>query len=321
MPVAVSRFYSAEMGRLIDNLLRTENFDCAVCDFLFPTGHYPDLRHCVLFQHNVETMIWRRSTEHARGLARPYFQLQAKRMFEYERRVCRTAGHIVAVSDADADIMRSLFGVTNVSSIPTGVSIDYFMPPVEPVRPSADLVFVGSMDWRPNVDGVSWFIAEVLPLIHRQIPDCTVAVVGRSPSREILALGEADRRIQVTGTVPDVRPYLWGSQLSIVPLRIGGGTRLKIYESMAAKVPVVSTTVGAEGLEYDSGVNISIGDSAEAFAAACVDLLQHPEKRSSMSRAAWDMVASRFSWDEVARSFEKILAAAPAPLGVSRTSV
>jgi glycosyltransferase involved in cell wall biosynthesis len=312
VPVAISRFRSTEMGRLISHLLDTGGFDRAVCDFLAPSAHYPDLPHCVLFQHNVETMIWRRSVEHASGPARLYLDLQAKRMFEFEKRVCRETGCVVAVSEADAEMMQRMFDVPKVWAIPTGVNIDYFMPPANPVAPAADLVFVGSMDWRPNVDGIRYFAAETLPLIRREIPDCRVAVVGRTPPPDILALAEADPHMEVTGTVPDVRPYLWGAKLSIVPLRIGGGTRLKIYESMAAKVAVVSTAVGAEGLDYDPGLNIAIGDKPEEFAGACVDLLRNSDRRSQMAEAAWHMVCSRFSWDKVAREFEEILAGAPA---------
>ena len=116
-------------------------------------------------------------------------------------------------------------------------------------RRKADLVFVGSMDWLPNSDGVNYFVREILPLIWQRKPDCTLAVVGRAPSPAMLALAQQDSRIHVTGTVPDVRPWLWGASASIVPLRIGGGTRLKIYEAMAAGTATVSTSIGAEGLD------------------------------------------------------------------------
>jgi glycosyltransferase involved in cell wall biosynthesis len=113
----------------------------------------------------------------------------------------------------------------------------------------------------------------------------------------------------VTGTVADVRPWLWGAKVSIVPLRIGGGTRLKIYESMAAGVPVVSTTVGAEGLDVRHGENIRIADTAEAFASECVDLLEDEPGRRRLARAASEMVASRFSWETISRQFEQVLTA------------
>ena len=309
VPVAVSRWCSKDAGLLIAGLLRKLKFDRAVCDFLVSSGHYPDLPGCVLFQHNVETMIWRRTAEHAAGLKKRYMQLQARRMFEYERKVCREVGYTVAVSQVDAALMQEMFGVSNVAAIPTGVDIDYFQP--EPVQPVADLVFIGSMDWRPNDDGVGWFAREILPLIRKQRPDCTVAIVGRNPSAEVKAL--EDDKVRVTGTVPEVRSYLWGSKVSIVPLRIGGGTRLKIYESMAARTAVVSTSVGAEGLAYRDGVDIRIADTPEAFAGACAQLLSDDRQRNEIAKAAWDMVSSRFSWEQVSREFEEILLRAPGP--------
>jgi sugar transferase (PEP-CTERM/EpsH1 system associated) len=310
MPLSVSRFHSAEVGRFLDDLIRREHFDRAVVDHLAPTAYFPDLSRILLFQHNVETIIWRRHVEHAESAVRKfYFRLQADRMFEYERRVCRAAGHIVAVSAVDSDAMRTLFGVTRVSHIPTGVNIEYFSPP-QNSPPVSDLVFIGSMDWLPNVDAMRYFVGEVLPLIRRRLPTCSLAIVGRSPSASILDLARADQLIVVTGTVPDIRPYLWGSSVSIVPLRIGGGTRLKIFESMAANVPVVSTSTGAEGLDLEAPEQIRIADTPQDFADACVALLENPAERARLAATARQLVASRFSWEQVARSFDEILAAA-----------
>ncbi|HBY62919.1 MAG TPA: glycosyl transferase family 1, partial [Solibacterales bacterium] len=175
-------------------------------------------------------------------------------------------------------------------------------PLIRERRPETTLVFVGSMDWMPNIDGVDWFLAEVWPLIRERRPETTLAIVGRTPPQRFLER----RDISVTGTVPDVRPYLWSGRLSIVPLRIGGGTRLKIYEAMAAGLPVVSTTVGAEGLEVD-GTEIALGDTPRDFADACLRLLAGEEARRRQAAAALSRVAARFSWEQVARSFERTL--------------
>jgi glycosyltransferase involved in cell wall biosynthesis len=312
VPLAVERFHPPGMSEFLEGLIRKEGFDCAVVDHLAPTAYFPDLPHAIFFQHNVETVIWRRHVEYASDpLRRWYFQMQADRMFDFERRVARDAGHIVAVSRADADAMRKLFGVTRVSEIPTGVNLEFFTPPPEPPAAGADLVFVGSMDWLPNVDGILYFVREVLPLIRHKRPDCSMAVVGRIPAPKISELAAQDKRIEVTGTVPDIRPYLWGSAVSIVPLRIGGGTRLKIYEAMAAKIPVVSTTVGAEGLTVNPPVDIRIGDTPEQFAAHCLELLADAEVRRRVASAAWEMVNANFSWDHVSRCFESVMEQGP----------
>jgi glycosyltransferase involved in cell wall biosynthesis len=260
----------------------------------------------VLFQHNVEMMIWRRHAATAEGaLKKRYFGSQAQRMFDYEREVCRAVERVVAVSQGDAETMRREFGVDRVDWAPTGVDTNFFAPPPAPPEPVADLVFLGSMDWMPNIDGVAWFADEILPKIRARRPQTTVAIVGRSPGAVIQSFGRDLPNFTVTGTVPDVRPYLWGSKVSIVPLRVGGGTRLKIYESMAAGVAVASTTIGAEGLEIDPPANIRIGDTPETFAQACLDLLEDNDARRRVAAAGLELVRSRFSWDKVVDRFEQ----------------
>jgi glycosyltransferase involved in cell wall biosynthesis len=309
LPVAVARWTSPAMKQALGDIQSRQKFDAVVCDFLHPAANFDSLAGCVLFQHNVETMIWRRHTEHAGDpLQRAYFELQAKRLFEFEKKACLEAGRVIAVSEADSRMMRDMFGARDIVSVPTGVDIDYFRRPEDTAPPATDLVFVGSMDWMPNTDGVHYFVREILPLIRRRYPECSVTVVGRKPSPDILALGEADPRIRITGTVPDVRPFLWDAKVSIVPLRIGGGTRLKIYEAMAAGVPTVSTTVGAEGLDIAHPSNIRLADTPETFAADCIAMLSDRREASRMSAEALHLVTSRFSWDRITQDFENILA-------------
>ena len=305
LPVAVERYKSAEMRRLISSLSQKERFDSIICDFLAPAPNIEDLSGCVLFQHNVETTIWQRHHQHAPDpLRRAYLGMQARKMLEYERHVCRAVAHVVAVSETDAALMESMFGLQSIPAVPTGVDIEYFTASSAAPRVT-DLVFLGSMDWLPNIDGVKWFMAEILPLIRARRPSCTVSIVGRKPGPDILSL--AGDGVEVTGTVPDVRPYLWGSPVSIVPLRIGGGTRLKIYESMAAGTAVVSTVVGAEGLDVQSPKNIRLADTPQAFADACLSLLENENERERTAAAAHELVSTRFSWDAVVDRFESAL--------------
>jgi len=307
LPVALGRFVSPAMRTLIAGLQQKHRFDCTVADFLFAAPNIPDLGSAVLFQHNVEAVIWQRRVETASDpVSKAYLRLQANRMFAYEKAACLGARKVVAVSETDAETMRRLYGVSNVPAVSTGVDVDFFAPPAER-HPTFDLVFVGSMDWMPNTDGASWFTQEVLPLIRKKQPACSLAIVGRDPSPAVQALAKADPRITVTGTVPDVRSWMFDSSVAIVPLRIGGGTRLKIYEAMAAGLPVVSTTIGAEGLRVNNGENICIADSSADFAAACLRLLESPDERSRIAGAALHNVRTYCSWEAISRQFEDFL--------------
>jgi glycosyltransferase involved in cell wall biosynthesis len=307
--LAVGRYRSREMRRRIGDLMEGEHYDVAVADFLSITPNFADLSACVLFQHNVEAEIWRRHAQHAGSRARRiYFGSQARRMERYERETCRAVKQVISVSSADSETMRTRFGVTRVDDVPTGVDIDYFRRPAD-APASSDLVFVGAMDWLPNVDGARWFMEAVWPQIRVVRPQTTITFAGRNPVPEIRALADSAGLVRVTGTVPDVRPYLWGAAVSIVPLRIGGGTRLKIYEAMAAGVAVVSTPVGAEGLAVTPGSDICLAEDPDAFARSVLQLLNAGEDAKRISAAARNLVEQKFSWESVAERFTEILEA------------
>lgn len=307
VPMAVSRHCSRKFKRKIDALIAAENYESIVCDFLAAAPNLTDMGQCVLFQHNVETTIWQRHAEQSRSLLkRLFFHLQAQKMEAYERRICRAAKQVIAVSKLDASRMKRMFGIETVADVPTGVDAEYFAPRGVASYLS-DIVFCGSMDWMPNVDAVLYFLSEILPLIRDKLPDATFTIAGRSPDAKVLRAVQGLAGVFVTGKVEDMRPYLWGSKISVVPIRIGGGTRLKIYECMAAGVPVVSTTVGAEGLHYQDGTDIVLADDPGSFAAACVRLLSDDAARSAMAHNALESAQKEFSWGAISFEFEAIL--------------
>jgi glycosyltransferase involved in cell wall biosynthesis len=186
--------------------------------------------------------------------------------------------------------------------VPTGVDTAYFTPNGTAEEP-ARLVFTGSMDWHPNDDAMRWFIDAVLPRIRAAVPGVSLAIVGRKPGRPLI---EAARRaaVEVTGTVDDVREHVARAAVFVVPLRIGGGTRLKIFEALSMGKPVVSTTIGAEGLPLEEGVHLVRADGPAAFADAVVALLRDPARRRALGQAGRRLVEERYGWPQVARRFE-----------------
>jgi glycosyltransferase involved in cell wall biosynthesis len=307
LPIAIGRWESASFRDAVARLMRDERYDAAVCDFLVTAVNFPLLERATLFQHNVESVLWKRHAETAEDLFRKnFFRMQARRMLAFEQDACRRAAQVIAVSERDAATIQSLFGVA-ASAVATGVDIEYFRPPERTGRAAEGLVFVGSMDWMPNIDGILWFAREVLPQIRARRRDLPVVVVGRRPPPVIRALADGDPYFHVAGTVPDVRPYLWNAAVSIVPLRIGGGTRLKIYEAMAAGRPVVSTAVGAVGLLVHPAQDILLADAPAAFAEACLSLLEYPERHRTLAEAALEMVSDNLSWEQTVARFEEVL--------------
>lgn len=306
LPYAVARYRSSAMAQAIRAQVARGAVDVIVCDFLAPSLNVPDGLGVptILFQHNVEAAIWQRHASVAtHPLKRAYFGSQWRRMQAWEARECARFDHVIAVSEADRDAMRKDYGVTAVSAVPTGVDTEYFTPRgTEPRRPM-ELVFTGSMDWMPNQDGIAWLCAEVMPLVHERFPAATLAVVGRNPSASLVALPERLPWVTVTGTVPDIRPYLERAGVLLVPLRVGGGTRLKIFEGMAMGRPTVSTTIGAEGLPVVSGHDILIADSPADFAAAICHCLDEPGWADRLGAHAAARVRSEFGWEHAGRQF------------------
>ena len=304
LPYAIARYVSPQLRQRVAKL--AAQTDLLICDFLVPATSIPPgmLKRAVLFQHNVEAMIWqRRASVPQNPVRRQYMKLQWRRMRRFEAEMCRRFGHVVAVSESDAEVFRSGYGVQSVSHVRTGVDLDYFTRPADAERQVTELVFVGSMDWMPNEEGIRWFASDVFPLLQRRLPDTRLVVVGRAPTPALKSIADGNRGIEITGSVPDVRPYLTRASLSIVPLRIGGGTRLKIYEAMAMMCPVVSTTIGAEGLPVHDGQHLRIADGAQAQADAIVGLLKDPTAAHRLADTAREFVERHCSWDAVAADF------------------
>ena len=282
-----------------------EGVDLCVADFLVAMPNLPRRTSTpvVLFEHNVEYMIWKRLHEvEKRPGRRALLGLEWRKMRYYEARACARAGLTVAVSEADRALLTANAPGSDIRAIGTGVDTAYFYPNGA-VEGPASLVFTGSMDWYPNEDAILYFIAEVLPELRREVPGLSLTVVGRDPGDRLRAVC-AVAGVQVTGTVPDVRPHVAEAAVYVVPLRIGGGTRLKIFEALAMGKAVVSTRVGAEGLPIVSGQHFLQADSPGDFARAVITLLKDPGRRHALGLAGRRLVEERYSWTQVTRQFE-----------------
>jgi polysaccharide biosynthesis protein PslH len=290
-------------------LLQQDKYDVILCDFLFAAGVIPWDWPCpkVLFAHNVEAVIWQRHYEVARNpLWKALSWLEWKRMAATEQRYLQKADHVIAVSENDRDAFSRFLDPQKLTVTATGADTEFFQPSGEKEIPNS-LVFTGSMDWLPNEDGIFYFASEVLPLVRRQAPDVTLCVVGRKPSQRLRELASRVPNIQLTGWVEDVRPYLAQCAVCIVPLRIGGGTRLKIFEAMSMAKAVVSTSIGAEGLPVRNREHLLLADDSATFAESALRLLGNASLRAQIGQAARHLVEENYSWVMVSKGFAEVL--------------
>ena len=257
--------------------------------------------------HNVESLIWRRYTEaEPNPVKRWYVRRQWQKFERFEGWAYAAATAPVAVSRDDADLIRGRFGAGRVEVVDNGVDTAYFRPQRDVDRDPARVLFLGSLDWRPNLDGVTQLLDDIFPLVRRQVPAATLALVGRRPPDWLKQRAAATPGVQLFPDVPDVRPFLAGCGLLAVPLRIGGGSRLKILEALATETPVVSTTVGAEGLRLAPGRDLIVADDPAAFAAAVVEGIRRPAELQETAEQGRHAVLARYDWGPLADRLDAV---------------
>jgi glycosyltransferase involved in cell wall biosynthesis len=311
LPVSVASDVSAA-GRAVVATALAARPDLVVVDFPHAAVLLPEAIGCpaVMFTHNIEAEIFARHAAVARPLWRPVWQRQARLMQAFEAAVLPRFEAVIAVSQRDADELRRRYGLLRLASIDTGVDLDFyaFDPPSRAVPDEGGtVVFCGSMDSRSNIDGIGFLMDEVWPQLAAARPAIAALIVGRAPPAALVA--EAARRglrWRFTGFVDDIRPYVRQGEVSVIPLRVGSGTRLKAFEAMALGRPVVSTGIGMEGLGVTAEEHYLRADTAGDFAAAILRLLADGALRGRIATAARELLEANFSWPRVARQFEAI---------------
>jgi len=298
-PYTIGKYRSRAMRSEIERVLNERPVDLIHCDSLHTAQNLPETSlPKILGEHNVEYVIAERLRETVgNSCARAYVNLQALRMKRYEAATCVRFDRCITVSAEDARILRALAPKARVEVIDNGVDTEYFTLQDKAAIPDR-LVFTGSMDWLPNVDAMEYFCGDILPRIERNHPEISLSIVGRNPPPRVCALAKPGR-VDVTGSVPDVRPYIAEAALYVVPLRIGGGSRLKILEALAMGVPCVSTSVGCEGLRVEHGRHVWVADGPSEFAEGVERLLTDAVLRKRLAEAGRKLVVEEYDWKQL----------------------
>jgi glycosyltransferase involved in cell wall biosynthesis len=317
LPVSVASDASAAGRAVVAKAL--EAADAVLVDFPHAGVLLPERLAipAVIFTHNVEAEIFARHATVARGPMRLVWARETAKMRRFEGDTLRRFATVIAVSDRDAAALRAAYGLSHVEAIETGVDVDYydFRPRASaPAPDGGTVVFTGSMDSRSNIDGVSFLMERIWPLVLQRRPAARAVIVGRHPPDALVAAAKAQKLAWAfTGFVDDVRGYVAEADVYAIPLRVGSGTRIKVFEAMAMGCPVVSTTLGAEGLDVASGEHLLRADTEADFAAAILSLLDDPARAARLAAAARARVVDRFSWPQVTRRFEAICRGALTP--------
>ena len=306
LPIPVATDRSAR-GRDLVKAELARGYDVVVFDFAHAAvlAPLPLRTPSVLFTHNVEAEIFKRHAEVNKGPLALLWRDQFRKMRRFEHDALAMFDGVIAVSTRDADVFARDYGSRNVHTIGTGVDLDYFShsAPAETTR----VVFTGSMDWLANRDGIEFLLDSVWPLLLARNPAASMCVVGRDPPPSLVRKArQAGVDWQFTGFVDDVRPYVREASIYVVPLRVGGGTRLKVYEAMGLGCPVISTAIGVEGLPLTPGEHYLLADDAAGLADAMARLLADAELRVRLSANARRFVEESCSYRAVARQFENI---------------
>jgi glycosyltransferase involved in cell wall biosynthesis len=309
LPYSIAAHRSSEVRRQIRRIAREEKVDVwqfeslSYADTLFGTA-----ARVIVMAHNVESLIWQRLHETEASVARRWYIGHQWRKYErFEGRVLRGASRVVAVSEEDAALMQRRFGVVNAAVVDNGVDVDYFATSGD--RAAADpreILFLGSLDWRPNIDAIDLLLTSIMPQVVAAEPGARLSIVGRNPSPALVRRVEADPHAELHANVPDVRPYLARAGVLAVPLRIGGGSRLKILEAIAAGLPVVSTRVGCEGLVFTAGRDLAVVESETEMAAALVANIRDPGPGVTMTRSGKTVIDAHYRWTRLADRLESV---------------
>jgi sugar transferase (PEP-CTERM/EpsH1 system associated) len=308
-PLPVLNYTTDSMKRALESLLHEQDFDIVQIESIHLMSYLPIIaaarqRSLIICDwHNIESELMGRYSEREPNLLkRAYAGKTARLMGEFERRAMHEFDAHITVSQRDAQQLRTLNRDARVLVIENGVDTAYY----EEAAASGSLalgkpkriVFVGSMDYHANIDGAVSFARDVWPLLRNRHPEVIFTIVGRDPAPEVREL-RSTPGIKVTGTVDDVRPFYREALAAIVPLKVGGGSRLKILEAMAAGVPIVSTTLGAEGLDVHDGHNILIADTDMQLSEKLISVIESKELRQRISTAGRALISERYDWSRL----------------------
>jgi glycosyltransferase involved in cell wall biosynthesis len=307
-PYSAWKFHSRTMERSVRKYAAEHSFDLVEIGTIALANFaklVPDLPR-LMVHHNIESELLLRRSRNLKGiLAKMYVALQGHKLRRFERKACSYFDHHTTVSERDKQTLQKMYPGTMVTVVPNGVDTNYFKP-IDTQIDEDSLIFIGGMSWLPNLDAMIYLIRDIWHLIQAREPNTSMNLIGRMPSKEILKFSRSNPSFKTLGFVDDVRPYMAKTAVYVVPIRVGGGTRLKILDAMAMGKAIVSTTIGCEGIDVTDGKDIIIADKPADFAEKTVELLRNRKLREQLGRNARRTAEDVYSWEKIAPKLEQV---------------
>ena len=309
-PVTVSRYYSSKLEKLFHQLLDQKKIDLIHYE-MFHAAQYslPTKIPTLLSTQNIDSYIWKRLAKETKNpVKKLIYWTQAKAFSRCERESYGEFSAATCVSANDQELLNRSCPQLPVHVIANGVDLDLYQVS-EVIEEPETLIFTGSMDWYPNEDAVTFFLKSILPHVRQSYPNVRMLVVGQHPTdklRQMVELANTNSEVIITGRVDDVKPYINRASVYVVPLRIGGGTRLKILEALALRKAVVSTTIGAEGLNLVDQQEIVLADQPDQFARAVIELLDDAQRRRSLGEKGRERVEKNYGWPAIVENLRQV---------------
>jgi len=308
-PASAAKYFDPRFARLVADCVRRHRVDLVQFEHL-NTAAYRDAVSgvpTILREQNAQYIVWERHAAHARNtLEKLYATWCAPRLRAYEAKMVPRFARCLAISQADARHLSAISPAARVEAIPCGVDMEYFHPSPEAREEPYSMVLTGSFDWKPKQHNLKVLLAEVMPRIRARLPRAVLYVVGKGVPDGLRRLGERTPGVTMTGKVPDVRPYVWRSSLVLNYLESGGGIALKVQEAMAMKKPVLSNSLGCEGIEVKHGWDVFLADGPEGFADAAAQLLEDAAIRRSLAENGHKSVHELYSWAVISNKFQRL---------------
>lgn len=299
-----------ELQEALNAMLAREPYDGALFESSLMAGyHLPAHLMTIIDQHNIEHELLQRIYRSEKSPLRKWYNWSESRILKrMELAYCRKANIVLVVSERERLLLKELLPDQLIEVVPNGVDTEVFQRNDSLQEIADQIIFTGTMDYYPNTQAVLYFARYCWPLLREQVPAATWLIVGKNPPQEVQRLATTLPGVTVTGTVPDVRPYLMASTVAIAPIQTGSGTRLKILEALAAQTALVSTTIGCEGLAVVPDKHLLVADTPDAFVHAVVTLLRNPQQRNALASAGRALVETEYSWEWCGEQLVRILA-------------